>query len=605
MLAAPVVLGDRLFWNSAPGISLSVFAAAILAAVVLALPARRHLAGPLALFVLAALPVAEHVQGAVGRLPDAGADGQRGLAAAGPAAGPRNLLRGRLGLAVVFPLTGLWAPVPATRAIAGRVRREAPVRVKRGNWVFPAGRAMVLGALLLQANPILADWAGQVLTGRNLHVSARTVARMLLWTGLGLLVWPFLDTPSRPRALPDPGPLRLGLTAPSVLNALVVFNAMLAVQAGVDAVYLWSGHALPPGMTHAENAHRGAYPLLATALLAGAFALSARPFLAERPVLRPLVLLWLVQNVALPLGAMYRLDRFVGACGLTCLRLHAGIWKGLAAAGLALAIGLLTAGLGLLLVRLLLRPVLALADYAAAAAAAPHRPASPPARHGTRERAAMGQRVAQMAATPHDRAATIRSYTDHVTHELKTPVSTLRAAAELLEDSPALSPADRPLVARITGAARQLQDQLDALRRVAAARETSHGGLGDLQAVLPGPVARFAGPHLTVQGGDPDLPLSRQGLGIVLGHLLDNAAQHGATSVDLAATTVPEGPVLTVADKGRAFRTATARRCSIGSSPPGAMRAEPAWARPSSPTSWRRSGRASRLSPRTGARRSG
>jgi len=111
----------------------------------------------------------------------------------------------------------------------------------------------------------------------------------------------------------------------------------VALQTLLDARYLWTGTA-PAGMTLATYAHRGAYPLLATALLAGAFALAARPWLAERPLLKPLLLLWLAQNVLLTLSALYRLDLYVGAFGLTYLRAHAAIWMALVAAGLALTL---------------------------------------------------------------------------------------------------------------------------------------------------------------------------------------------------------------------------------------------------------------------------
>jgi len=96
------------------------------------------------------------------------------------------------------------------------------------------------------------------------------------------------------------------------------------------------GAALPEGMTAAEYAHRGAYPLLVTALLAGGFALAARPFAAEDRRLRMLLLLWLAQNVALTISALLRLELYVEAFGLTYLRLHSAIWMGLVAAGLGL-----------------------------------------------------------------------------------------------------------------------------------------------------------------------------------------------------------------------------------------------------------------------------
>ena len=72
--------------------------------------------------------------------------------------------------------------------------------------------------------------------------------------------------------------LGLGVNVASVANALVCFNLILGVQTVMDGLYLWTGASLPPGMALASYAHRGAYPLLATALLAEAFALSlAKP----------------------------------------------------------------------------------------------------------------------------------------------------------------------------------------------------------------------------------------------------------------------------------------------------------------------------------------
>lgn len=54
----------------------------------------------------------------------------------------------------------------------------------------------------------------------------------------------------------------------ALLRALVVFNAIFAVQTLLDAAYLWGGVALPDGLSYAAYAHRGAYPLIVTALLA-------------------------------------------------------------------------------------------------------------------------------------------------------------------------------------------------------------------------------------------------------------------------------------------------------------------------------------------------
>jgi hypothetical protein len=164
--------------------------------------------------------------------------------------------------------------------------------------------------------------------------------RGTFWTGIALMLAPFLSADLPPAEAPRltwsrrlPG---LGINAGSVLRALIMFNLMIGLQMGTDVSILLGGAALPAGMDYADYAHRGAYPLLATAILAGAFALAARPFLAEHRLIRPLMLLWLAQNVVLCGAAALRLDLYIGAYGLTYLRFHALIWMGLVAAGLAL-----------------------------------------------------------------------------------------------------------------------------------------------------------------------------------------------------------------------------------------------------------------------------
>jgi len=215
----------------------------------------------------------------------------------------------------------------------------------------------------------------------------------------------------------------------------------------------------------------------------------------------------------------------------------------------ALALGALilaaTSALGWVLSRLLLRPITAITDQAATLR---HQPQHPPAalqHYGTRELRDLAHSITAMAATLQNREGQMRSFTDHVTHELKTPVTAIRAAAELLSDGD-LSLSDQQLVTEILGATQQMQTQLDALRRVTAAREPGHHGQTTLTALLP--MLRSNHPTLTLTCAEPDtpLPLAASGLQIILTHLLSNAAQHGATEITLTAT--PE--TLTVSDNG-------------------------------------------------------
>lgn len=336
-LAFLVLLADLLFWHRTPGISLALFAAAIFAVATWDRMPSARLVRPALLLALGALPVVEYVQAlSVGFL-------IASLAA--------SLVWARVrpedpwlatGLAWLVRLPGAWtAPFNPDRwSRAFRTLRHAPetgvFRRFAAGWAFPVGGALVFAGLLVGANPVL----GLALDTRPDLFPL--LQRALFWAGIALMVWPLLDRSlAVPMPLPQPLAMsgaRLGLTRTAVLRALVIFNALIAVQTVMDAAILLGGAALPEGMTYAEYAHRGAYPLLATALLAGAFGLAARPFLHEHRAVRPLLLLWLLQNVVLCGAAMLRLDLYVEVYGLTYLRVHAMVWMALVAMTLTLAL---------------------------------------------------------------------------------------------------------------------------------------------------------------------------------------------------------------------------------------------------------------------------
>jgi len=220
-----------------------------------------------------------------------------------------------------------------------------------------------------------------------------------------------------------------------------------------------------------------------------------------------------------------------------------------AAALLALLIALATAGLGWLLVRLLLRPIRDLERFAAAHERG-DRP-EPPRHFGTRELHATGRRVIAMAEALRDRESSVRAFSDHVTHELRTPAAAIRAGVELLEDSPGLTPEDRLLLAQIDSARKQLEARLAALRDAARARETRYLGQSTLAGLMPALQADWPGLTLRATGEEVRIPLAGGGLHIVIGHLLRNAAEHGADRVALEAAADGAGCRITVRDNGR------------------------------------------------------
>ena len=123
--------------------------------------------------------------------------------------------------------------------------------------------------------------------------------------------------------------------------SLILFNLLFAVQTVLDVVYLWGNATLPADISYASYAHRGAYPLIVTALLAAAFVLAAmRPGgpAEQSRVIRPLVYLWVAQNVLLVLSSILRLDLYVQIYLLTWWRVAAFIWMVLVALGLVLIV---------------------------------------------------------------------------------------------------------------------------------------------------------------------------------------------------------------------------------------------------------------------------
>ncbi len=331
-LAFLVALADFLFLDQSLGLSLAVFALAVAAVVWALLRRRAGLVGPALLLLLSILPVAEYVQA----LSVAFLLGGSTIALCWAVLGNHEVASVRRFLSL-FPVLALRHGIEAAQQGHSVSRADGvALRVLR-NWSFPVGGALILASLMVSANPVLSDWIDQIWRF-DLRFD-----RLLFWIGAAIMIWPVLAVALQPDLLtPRFGPERkrrlpaFGLNAQSVANALIVFNLLLAVQTGMDMVFLWGNAELPEGMTYAEYAHRGAYPLLATALLAGAFALAARPYLNERQGLTRWMMLWLAQNVLLVISSLMRLSLYVDIYGLTYLRAHAAIWMALVAVGLCL-----------------------------------------------------------------------------------------------------------------------------------------------------------------------------------------------------------------------------------------------------------------------------
>ncbi|PZQ59395.1 MAG: DUF4173 domain-containing protein [Phenylobacterium zucineum] len=248
---------------------------------------------------------------------------------------------------VVGGFMGLIGPVRDVRRVLrarGR-RRNARLVDLLLVLALPVLGGGVFVALFAQANPVIEQ------TLDTLRLPEPDVRRIAFWAGVAVVVWAALRPGGLRRPLALPGldrELTLpGVTTASITLSLAVFNAIFAVQNGLDLAYLWGGLGLPEGTTFAEYAHRGAYPLIATALLAGLFVLVfLRPGSAtasDRRV-RWLVTAWVAQNLFLVASTALRTLDYVEAYSLTRMRIAALLWMGLVAIGLALILWRLLRG---------------------------------------------------------------------------------------------------------------------------------------------------------------------------------------------------------------------------------------------------------------------
>jgi hypothetical protein len=346
---ALVVLADWLFYERVVGWSLAIFAGAVLMVLMGRSP---RLFGRRATVVLAVL--AAGLLGALVEQPSVLAIALEGVGLsmvailsheAWTASVSQWVGSGAL-LILSPPLRLMMDQMVALRWLVRRPSaRPAPVRIV-GRWVVPvAGAGMFIG-LFAVANPIVERVVRSVVDNLWTVFSwlpvVVTPERVALWIVVGMGVYGLLRyrrfswLPRGAVVARPPVVARGGGDGGWIVRCLVAFNGVFLVQTGLDAVYLWGGAALPRGMTYAEYAHRGAYPLVATALLAGMFVLLTfrTGGTAQRSSkARALVYAWIGQNVLLLCATIARLWLYIDVYNLTRVRLAAVVWVGLVSLG--------------------------------------------------------------------------------------------------------------------------------------------------------------------------------------------------------------------------------------------------------------------------------
>lgn len=174
----------------------------------------------------------------------------------------------------------------------------------------------------------------------------------------------------------------------------------------------------------------------------------------------------------------------------------------------------------------------------------------PLANPGIQEVAQLSAAIAEMAATLEDRSAYIRTFATSVSHEFKTPLTSIHGAVEILRDHFAgMSPAEREkFLAIIDGETGRLDRLVRRLLDLARADNFIPGEEScDGVAVLESLADRCRSQGMMVVLACPETPvllgMGREAFESVAANLLENARQHGGEKVriDLEARVMTEG----------------------------------------------------------------
>ncbi len=175
-------------------------------------------------------------------------------------------------------------------------------------------------------------------------------------------------------------------------------------------------------------------------------------------------------------------------------------------------------------------------------------------RHGTAEIAQLSQSFLDMAQNLFDRADYISTFAAHVSHELKSPLTSIQGAAELLRDSnDSMTPDERErFLKNITTDTERLTALLSRLRELARADNPETSGATAIAPLLDELYLHYGSEKVSAKDyTDSCLKMSLENALIIFSHMIDNALQNGAKNIRLEARQEEAHIYFIIADNGK------------------------------------------------------
>lgn len=177
--------------------------------------------------------------------------------------------------------------------------------------------------------------------------------------------------------------------------------------------------------------------------------------------------------------------------------------------------------------------------------------------YGTREIQILAQSLTNMAHKLNKKSDYISTFAAHVSHELKSPLTSIQGAAELLKDdleapSPQMNEDEKKNflnnIIKDTSRSTLILNRLRELARADNPQKIGETSLGTLFSLLK---KKF--PEFDIKGeGDAELkiPMAEENLDIVFSHLADNALRHGASILSILVRREKNSLIFDIKDDG-------------------------------------------------------